>query len=72
MPDILKVLVSEMVTLGESMMRKIIRRYSVGDNGGEMIEFDSLVDLISLFKYNCQFADRNELKSYLFNQGIIE
>ncbi len=61
-----------MVTLGESMIRKIIRRYSVGDEGGEMIEFDSLVDLITLFKYNCQFADRNELKSYLFNQGVIE
>lgn len=44
----------------------------MGDEGGEMIEFDSLVDLISLFKYNCQFADRNELKSYLFNQRVIE
>jgi hypothetical protein len=66
-PDSLRVLVSEMSTLGESMLRKILRRYSIGDQNSEVIEFDSLVDLISLFKYNCLFADRNELKFYLFN-----
>ena len=61
-----------MATLGESMIRKILRRYSIGDEQGEVIEYDSLVDLISLFKYNCLYADRNELKFYLFNQGVIE
>lgn len=72
-PDSLSVLVSEMSSLGESMMRKIIKRYSIGTDGSnDMIEFDNLVDLISLFKFNCHFADIQELKFYLFNQGIIE
>jgi hypothetical protein len=59
-PDSLAVLVSEMHHLGESMIRKVIKRFSISDpdNDGEMIEFESLIDLIGLFKYNCMFSDR--------------
>jgi len=54
------------------MMRKIMKKYSISDEeNGELIEFESLIDLISLFKFNCKLEDRNDLKFYLFNQGVI-
>ena len=56
------------------MIRKVIKRFSISDpdNETDVIEFQSLVDLISHFKYNCMTADRQELKFYFFNQGVIE
>lgn len=68
----MKVLVSEIANLGESFVRKTMRKYSIVDSGSEMIEFDGLIDLLQVFRFNCQLADVNELKFYLFNQGVIE
>ena len=37
-------LVSEMANLGESLMRKIIRKFSIGDGtNSEVIEFENII-----------------------------
>ena len=59
-------------------MRKIMRKYSIGSpdpsntTTRDVIEFEALIDLLRLFKFNCGFADRNELRTYFFNTGLIE
>ncbi len=62
-----------MANLGESLMRKIMRKYSIGDGtNSDVIEFENIIALISLFRFHCQYADKNELKFYLFNTGLVE
>lgn len=73
-PDSLRVLTSEMHALGETFVRKVMKKYSVWDpqTDSEMIEFDMLCDMIAVFKYNMTAADRSELKWYLFNTKAIQ
>lgn len=75
-PDCVKILISEMVSLGEAMIGDAIGKYSVlGDDedGKEcyMIELDELIKVIALFKYRFLSGDRNDLLSYLFNNSLI-
>lgn len=48
-----------------------MRKYSVGDEDDELIEFQSFVDMLSLFNFNSTREDCNELKFYLFNNDLI-
>ena len=75
-PDCVKILISEMVSLGETMIGDTIGKYSVlGDDedGNEcyMIELDELIKVIALFKYRFLSGDRNDLLSYLFNNSLM-
>jgi hypothetical protein len=38
---------------------------------GDLIEFDNLVKVIGMFKYNCRFADTVDLRYWLFNKNCI-
>jgi len=71
-PDSIRLLVSEVSQLGERFFIQTMRKYSVG--GGkddEVIEFNSFVDMLTLYKYHCSLVDCNELKFWLFNHSLI-
>lgn len=51
-----------------------MRKYSLGselDGDEEVIEFNSFVDMLTLYKYSCSFVDCNELKIWLLNHNLI-
>ena len=73
-PDCVKVLVSEYATLGETLISQTMSHFAVIDQtegASDVIEFASLVQIISMLKYSCQFADENDLRFWLFNKSVI-
>lgn len=72
MPDAIRLLVSEVSQLGERFFMQTMRKYSVGEGkDNDVIEFNSFVDMLTLYKYHCSLVDCNELKFWLFNNGLI-
>ena len=53
-------------------MRKTMAKYSVYDSDSQMIDLSSLVDFLQLFNFVSTRRDMDELKFYLFNQGVVE
>lgn len=47
-------------------------KYSVYDSDSQMIDLSSLVDFLQLFNFVSTRRDKDELKFYLFNQGVVE
>ena len=66
-PDCLRVFVSEIETLGESLVQGIVKRYSIFPEKKQLIELDMLIKVLALFKYSVSQADRNDLRGYIFN-----
>lgn len=53
-------------------MRHTLHQFGVGDGQGNiMIALHDLVHVIKLFHYNCTQIDRNELRFWVFNNGLI-
>lgn len=49
-----------------------MKKFSVGGGKDEdVIEFNSFVDMLTLYKYHCSLVDCNELKFWMFNHGLI-
>ena len=47
-------------------------KYSVYDSDSQMIDLSSLVDFLQLFNFVSTRRDMDELKFYMFNQGVVE
>ena len=57
-PTCVKVLISECHSLGETLLRQTLRKFSVGDGrGGSLIEFHEIVRILQMFRYNCTTTD---------------
>jgi len=49
-----------------------MRKYSVGEGkDNDVMEFNSFVDMLTIYKYHCSLVDYNELKFWLLNNGLI-
>lgn len=76
-PDCIKILVSEMASLGESLVRNTINKFSIvsDDPAGKecyMIELDALIEVIIMFKYNFHpLKDRHDLRCFIINNSLI-
>ena len=86
MPDCVKALMAEYAALGETIIMQAVRQYSIQGHRedfydsqmpkcdkdyGDLIEFDNLVKVFGMFKYNCRFADTCDLRYWLFNKECI-
>ena len=72
MPDSIKLLVCEVADLGDKFFAKTLKKYSIGGgNQDDVIEFNSFVDMLTVYKYYCSNFDCNELKFWMFNHGLI-
>jgi hypothetical protein len=74
MPDCVAVLVSELASVGETLIKQQIRQFSSQtDKPGEsdVIEFKNLSEMIGKFKYHLGSADEIDLRYWLFNQDLM-
>jgi len=65
-------LANEVSLLGDLFVAQTIEKHAMVDDQGQvLIEFDSLVVALQRFEYICSKEDRNELRTWLYNNGLF-
>jgi hypothetical protein len=72
-PDCIKILASESYSLGQSMVRQVMKKYSFYDDKSDefLIEFNHFLRVIEHFNYICSLEDKNELRYWIFNHNLF-
>jgi len=72
LPDCVKILVNECNTLGETLMRHTLHRFGHNDGvNGHMITISELESVVTMFHYRLSEVDLVELRSWVFNAGLL-
>ncbi|TNV74030.1 hypothetical protein FGO68_gene14997 [Halteria grandinella] len=71
-PSVVKFLANEISLLGDIFLQQTIERSAmVDENDRVLIEFDSLIQVLTRFSYFSTREDRNELRVWLFNNHLF-